>query len=943
MAVYTHLLMLAMVPVIFSVAFYYLKKYTFFGKLPNIVQQVVIGIIFGGIAVLSTEYGVDVGGATANARDAAPLCAGLIFGGPAGIIAGVIGGVERWFAAYWGAGAYTQIACTVSTILSGLYAAFLRHFMLDGKRPTWGFGAATAVVMEIIHLTILVLTHISDVSKAFEIVKICTLPMVLGNAVSVMLAIIFVSLCSATTHRGEKQYKKISQLVQAWLLVCVVCAYILTTMFVYTLQTQTALSDMKKTLVLNLTDVRAEVNSASDDNLLRISRKITAEINTVPDIDLNSLCVKYDVSEINIVDISNIITKSTNPDYIGFEMMSGRQSAEFVVLNKTEQEWVQSYLPTAYDKNVSMKYAGISIPGKGYVQVGYDADKFQDELTVQIKGKTKNRHVGNDGYMLISNEDDTIVSGPSKLIGKTVADAGIELDGRESSDYFRQTVNRVDSYCMFTRSEGYTLIGVIPTDEVYNTRDIMVYINSFMEVLVFAVLFFFIYMLIKKLVVDNIRTVNRSLSKIIDGNLDVTVDVHTSDEFASLSDDINSTVNTLKHYIDEAATRIDKELEFARSIQHSALPSVFPAYPNVKEFDIYATMDTAKVVGGDFYDFYMIGEDRLAILIADVSGKGIPAAMFMMTAKTMLKNFAESGLGVDEVFTRANAALCEGNDAGMFVTAWMGIIDLKTGHVTYANAGHNPPLIYRKGMGYEYLKSRAGFVLAGMDGITYKMQELDLCPGDKIYLYTDGVTEATDIDNALYGEKRLQELLCANTGDTPEECLDRVKDDIDRFVGDAEQFDDITMLTVTYNGTDTEGDCDMEERVFPAKDSALADAMGFLEKKLDACGASVKTTMQLSIVLEELFVNVAHYAYPEAEGSLTLGLGYNKDTGIFSMKIADEGIPFDPTAKSDPDITLAAEDRSIGGLGIFMVKKTMDTVDYERLDGRNVLTATKKI
>ncbi len=944
MSVYIHLLILALFPVAFSVIFYFLKRKTPFGRLPYAVQQIIIGIVFGAIAVINTEFGVDVGGATANARDAAPLCAGFIFGGPAGIIAGVIGGVERWFAAYWGAGAYSQVACSVSTFLAGLYAAFLRKFMLDNRRPTWGFGAATAVVMEIIHITVLVLTHISDLSRAFDIVKICTLPMVVSNAVAVMLSIVAITLYSAKAHKSTIRYKKISQQVQAWLLVCVVLAYFLTTLFVFSLQTQTAISDTKKMLSLNLADVKEDVINTSNENLLRISRKITVEVNNNPDVDLELLCDKYDVSEINIVNTSNKIIVSTNPDYVGFDMMSGSQSAEFSVLNKTEQEWVQNYLPTTYDHSVSMKYAGISMAGKGFVQVGYNADKFQDDLAIQVKGKTKNRHVGNDGYMLIADDSNVIVSAPSKLLGKDVVDV-VDISEESSSDLFKQTVNRVKSYCMYTKSEGFTIIGVVPESEVFYTRDIMSYINSFMEVLVFAFLFFFVYMLIKKLVVDKIRIVNDSLGRIIEGDMDVTVNVRSSDEFSSLSDDINSTVTTLKHYIDEAATRIDKELEFAKNIQHSALPSVFPAYPNIKEFDIHAAMDTAKEVGGDFYDFYLLGEDKLAFLIADVSGKGIPAAMFMMTAKTMIKNFAESGLGVDEVFTRANEKLCEGNDAGMFVTAWMGILDINTGHVTFANAGHNPPLIYRKGSGYEYLKSRAGFVLAGMDGVKYKLQEFDLCPGDKIYLYTDGVTEATDSESKLYGEDRLQRLLNANTEDSPQECLNRVRRDIDVFVGEAEQFDDITMLSVAFNGTEKGGadDMEIEERVFPAEDGALMTATSFLEEKLEECGASMKTVMQLSVVLEELFVNVAHYAYPDEKGTLSLGLGFDVNTRNFIMRFTDEGIPFDPLAKEDPDVTLSADERNIGGLGIFMVKKTMDSVEYERTDGKNVLTLKKTI
>ncbi|MBQ1182552.1 MAG: SpoIIE family protein phosphatase, partial [Phascolarctobacterium sp.] len=306
--------------------------------------------------------------------------------------------------------------------------------------------------------------------------------------------------------------------------------------------------------------------------------------------------------------------------------------------------------------------------------------------------------------------------------------------------------------------------------------------------------------LIKKLIVNNIERINDSLTKITDGDLNEVVDVRSHVEFASLSDDINSTVGTLKKYIADAAARIDAELAFAKAIQHSALPSVFPPFPTRKEFDIWATMDTAKEVGGDFYDFYFVNKDTLAFLIADVSGKGIPAAMFMMNAKAVLKSYAESGLDVNKVFTLGNEKLCEGNDAGMFVTAWMGFLNTETGEVTFANAGHNPPLVRHADGSFEYLKARAGFVLAGMEGVKYRKNELQLAPGDVIYLYTDGVTEATNINDELYGEDRLLALLNANKEASMEKLCKLVKEDVFAFAGEAPQFDDITMLALKYCG-----------------------------------------------------------------------------------------------------------------------------------------------
>jgi serine phosphatase RsbU (regulator of sigma subunit) len=311
-----------------------------------------------------------------------------------------------------------------------------------------------------------------------------------------------------------------------------------------------------------------------------------------------------------------------------------------------------------------------------------------------------------------------------------------------------------------------------------------------------------IFLLVRRLIVKNLHQVNHALSAITDGNLETVVNVRSHEEFDALSNDINATVDTLKRYIKEAEERIDAELAFAKAIQHAALPSVFPPYPDRKEFEIFASMHTAKEVGGDFYDFYFVDDENLAFLMADVSGKGIPAAMFMMTAKTFIKSFAESGLSVEQVFTHANAKLCEGNDAGMFVTAWLGILNTKTGQVQFANAGHNPPLVRHADGTYEYLKSRAGFVLAGMEGVRYRKNELTLAPGDAIYLYTDGVTEATNLNEELYGEERLQKVLDIYKDATPETICAEVKIDVDKFVGEAPQFDDITMLAIRYKGTE---------------------------------------------------------------------------------------------------------------------------------------------
>lgn len=597
--------------------------------------------------------------------------------------------------------------------------------------------------------------------------------------------------------------KKISRSFQNWLLVLVVTAFLMTTAFLWLFQTRLAQNNTVRLLGLNIADVRQDIQDASDENLLNLTQNIADRLNSVETITdelLFDLCLQYDVTEINCIDKSGMIYASTYPDFYRYDMRSGHQSAEFMVLLEGQDTYVQPYQPVSYDASISRKYAGVVLERGGFVQVGYGFERFQKDIGEFVVGVTRNRHVGEGGCILIADESWNIVSDRNGNEGRNLDVTGIWIDTRTMvpGEIFTAEVYEENCYCMYKQQEGYTIIAVIPQSEAALSRNVAVSVTTAMQIVVFGALFVMIYVLVKKLVVDNIYRINSSLAAITEGKLNTVVDVRSHEEFAALSDDINSTVDTLKRYIADAEARIDAELAFAKAIQHSALPSVFPPFPNRKEFDIRACMHTAKEVGGDFYDFYFVDKNTLAFLIADVSGKGIPAAMFMMTAKTLLKSYAESGMGVAEVLTQANNKLCESNDAGMFVTVWMGYLNTKTGEVTYANAGHNPPFIRHADGRVDVVKSRPGLVLAGMEGIRYRTNTVHLKPGDLLYLYTDGVTEATDAENNLFGEARLQAVLQQKmSGDIQTVCT-QVKEDVDRFVGEAPQFDDITMLALTY-------------------------------------------------------------------------------------------------------------------------------------------------
>lgn len=301
-----------------------------------------------------------------------------------------------------------------------------------------------------------------------------------------------------------------------------------------------------------------------------------------------------------------------------------------------------------------------------------------------------------------------------------------------------------------------------------------------------------------------IYTLTQGAGEISGGNLDYRIHLDTDDETALLGQAFNHMTDSLKEYIQNLSRitaekeRIGTELDIAKNIQASMLPCIFPAFPDRKEFDIYATMDPAKEVGGDFYDFFMVDDRHLAVVVADVSGKGVPAALFMVIGKTLIKDHTQPGRDLGEVFTEVNDLLCEANSEGLFITAFEGVLDLVTGELRFVNAGHEIPYISRKGEGFTPHKIRAAFVLAGMEGMQYRSGVLQLEPGDKLFQYTDGVTEATNEEMELYGMERLGEILRRNEEASPEELLTRIKGDIDAFVGTASQFDDITMLCLEY-------------------------------------------------------------------------------------------------------------------------------------------------
>ena len=418
-----------------------------------------------------------------------------------------------------------------------------------------------------------------------------------------------------------------------------------------------------------------------------------------------------------------------------------------------------------------------------------------------------------------------------------------------------------------------------------------------------------------------------------DGNSPELVVKH-EDELRELADSFATMYREVGAYIAKLETvtaekeRIGAELDVAAKIQSSMLPCIFPAFPDRNEFDIYATMDPAKEVGGDFYDFFMVDADHLAFVVADVSGKGVPAALFMVIGKTLIKDHTGLHDDLGEVFTEVNNILCASNSEEMFITAFEGVLNLKTGELRYVNAGHEIPFLCRKGGVFEPFKVRAGFVLAGMQGIRYRAGSIQLEPGDKVFQYSDGIPEAINSEKAPYGMKRLESVLAKNSEKTPSELLPLVKADVDAFVGDADQFDDITMLCIEFKGNGRKAEISLT----PDAESVKTVAE-FLDTTLEAWEIPMKVVSKLQIVADEIYSNIVRYS--QAKNAKVTAV---QNGTVLSLRFEDDGKPYDPTTAAEPDITASAEEREIGGLGIFIVRNMMDSMDYRYKDGHNVLT-----
>ncbi len=772
-------------------------------------QIAAIGIIYGICCVLSTHFGVNYVHMMLNVRDIGPLAAGMFFHPVAGIIAGLIGGIERYVAGtYFNVGSYTRIACSVSTCLAGFLAAFLHEVIFRRKKPSVIYAFFMGAVMEVFHMYVVLITHRDDMEMAFYVVQICAFPMIiftgLGLGISSLLLKIGAKEWKGFLKRADKEDVPISHKFQLWLFAVTAVILAFTFVFSYLIQTQRSVQDGYD-IIQGVTDdiqdtynkikiTRGSMSQMMEENARQQARVIASMVDNaggVSHIDNESLEKMRSIY--NLVSVLVVNEKGKR------ELMVGRAPLYDELLEKVLRGDNYSLVIKPSDALI----ASAARCKDGMVQLLASASTMANAVNMAgLDAALSNFHVGNTGTFDIINTNGYVTNGTHQ---GTVLESSVlkETSNYLSGNYYQANLFGDPAICRKERlDEDCTVLVTLPLAELYASRDTQAYETMFADILLFAVIYVLTSLLVQQIVVRNLELVNESLNRITHGNLNEEVSVRNSTEFTSLSNDINQTVTVLKGYIHQAEKRIEEELILAKTIQASVLPKNFEFPRN--DFELFASMDPAKEVGGDFYDFFFTDSNKLALVIADVSGKGIPAALFMMRGKTAIRSMAETGATPAEVLRKANSALCEGNDAEMFITAWLGILDLQTGRMECANAGHEYPVLMRNGGDFELLKDKHGMPLAVMEGISFKEYELQLQPGDRLFVYTDGIPEAIDEKVEQYGSERLVAALNSMKNEKMMDLLPGVRQNIREFVGNADQFDDITMLGITYFGKETE-------------------------------------------------------------------------------------------------------------------------------------------
>lgn len=518
------------------------------------------------------------------------------------------------------------------------------------------------------------------------------------------------------------------------------------------------------------------------------------------------------LTEISIVDNQGIVTYSSDPEMVGYDLHDSEYMSEFLCILDGKDYYARDFYPDPFETDPDLKIVYGAVPVHNYdglVLFGFNKQALATQMKDDLWDSVTENRIGKTGFLIACSKDKIIAgitdAAKNEKLQEDIPYAG-EAKLPETEDEITETITDFygeKCYVSAVKKPGYYLIAAYPLKEANALRDKFNVIFVITLLIVLAALFVVLYFLLKNHVVHEVRSIHESLKRITGGDLDEKAEADGSLEFYGLSTGINNMVSNLKDRIQAAKEQMAEEMEKARRIQESAVPGVFPEND---AFGIYATMHTAEAVGGDFYDFFMTDANTLVFVMADVSGKGMTAALYMMRAKALIKTSAEQGLPVEEVAQTVNSKLCEDFAQDMFVTAWLGFLDLRTGLLSYVHAGHTLPV--HVGKEVSFVKQKINMVLGGIKRSRYIRQDIELLPGESIYLYTDGVTEAHNAAGEMFGEDGLINLIKEKQNDLGslegsalcKAGCEMVYENVMEFTGTAPQFDDITMMWVTYKG-----------------------------------------------------------------------------------------------------------------------------------------------
>lgn len=542
---------------------------------------------------------------------------------------------------------------------------------------------------------------------------------------------------------------------------------------------------------------------------------------------------------------------------------------------------------------------------------------------------------------------------PEYILTETLLSATLDMEDRTIEEIAEAMINRekgmrmlemngIPCYAFYAPIErtGWSVGILCPQEEIFAGVDSMKIKVSIVFILGILVMLVLSYQIVRKLTRPLIEF-TASAQKIAEGNFNTTLpDIRSKDEMKMLRDSFDFMQHSLIAYTEELKRttankeRIDSELRIASDIQMGMIPKKFPPFPEREDIDLYATLIPAKEVGGDLYDFF-IDEDRLYFTVGDVSGKGVPSSLLMAMTRSLFRNIATHLKSPEVILRSLNDSIAESNETGMFVTLFLGIIDLKSGKMEYCNAGHNAPVVYYRGSA-AFLEVHPNIPLGLFEGFEFKKQEIQLASDTQILVYTDGVTEAESTTQELFSEERLLALFDkGKQTKTPKEIVEEILDEVHIHSIGAEQSDDITLLCIQYRPP-------KQEIVIRNEIQELSKVAKFIEELGDELALTSDMVFNLNLVLEEAISNIILYAYRNETGKeITIKAEYNGKSVSFT--IIDTGEPFDPTKAKKADITLSAEERPVGGLGIFLIKQIMNEVEYRRIDGQNVFTLRKDL